>query len=562
MRGQFDTPPRGCKSCFNYVEEIERLTKVIQNLKTKVSYYEQAADNKAPPPRPNPYATFAAPSRVSLRPEKSPSFNRRNTTLHVYPPQTGTQEKKGDPSDWFAPDVLIAPPEYYSIENSGPSSDESESETDEEDEDDEDDMDTTPGDSALTSRASSRVSSRNGPSYDKSYLRDEGIDSSAQGSSVASSQVDDEEDSKVDDESEEQSVLDEDEFDFRNCFPYEDNLFALAKDFEIEERIGTGDDAIVYRATRRSNGEVVAIKFRDEWSRSGKHPKELRLLSAVQGHPITCDLVCWHSLPNSKCHAIVTKLCPNTDIEQNVFGDPIKIRQYTHDLMEVIKFLHERNVLYRDVKPDNVLWDEDNQCLSLIDFDVATFYDPSRLHRRLVGTDGYMAPEVLSISAEVERLEKLDCYRNRRNREELLSKLPVKGYGLEADVYSCGVLFGQLLYSYPQEDIMDDDMTERSGEGMSVRALKRLAKLEKLKSFVSEDSNEEDARERMTRDEYREFLALDLLVKMLRETPKHRISVKGSLEHGYFTDLRAFPDHELVSRVVPYDKRIDLEQSH
>ena len=125
------------------------------------------------------------------------------------------------PQDWFAPDVLIAPPEYYSIENSGPSSDESESETDEEDEDDEDDMDTTPGDSALTSRASSRVSSRNGPSYDKSYLRDEGIDSSAQGSSVASSQVDDEEDSKVDDESEEQSVLDEDEFDFRNCFPYE-----------------------------------------------------------------------------------------------------------------------------------------------------------------------------------------------------------------------------------------------------------------------------------------------------------------------------------------------------
>ena len=71
---------------------------MIQNLKTKVSYYEQAADNKAPPPRPNPYATFAAPSRVSLRPEKSPSFNRRNTTLHVYPPQTGTQEKKGDPS--------------------------------------------------------------------------------------------------------------------------------------------------------------------------------------------------------------------------------------------------------------------------------------------------------------------------------------------------------------------------------------------------------------------------------------------------------------------------------
>ena len=32
----------------------------------------------------------------------------------------------------------------------------------------------------------------------------------------------------------------------------------------------------------------------------------------------------------------------------------------------------------------------------LIDFDVSTFYDPVRKHRREVGTDGYMAPEVLN----------------------------------------------------------------------------------------------------------------------------------------------------------------------
>jgi len=380
------------------------------------------------------------------------------------------------------------------------------------------------------------------------------VESSANASSAASSQLDEEEDSKVDEESEDQSVLDEDEFDFRTHFPYEDNIFALSKDFEIHERIGTGDDAIVYRAIRRSDGEMVAIKFRDEWSRSGKHPKEMRLLSAVQGHPITCDLVCWHSLPDNKCHAIVTKLCPNTDIEQYVFDNPRKTRKYMHQLLEVIKFLHHRNVLYRDVKPDNVLWDEENDRLSLIDFDVATFFDPDRLHRRLVGTDGYMAPEVLTISAEVERLEKQDRFRNRKNREEMLRLLPVKGYGLEVDVYSCGVLFGSLLYCYPQEDVMDDDVTERSGEGMAVRALKRLAKLSK---FSRPDTVEKDAsKDRvMTEDEFKESLALDLLVKMLRENPLHRISVAGALEHGYFTDGRAF-GQTLVPQTVPYDEQL------
>lgn len=544
--GNFEAAPRGCQNCFDYLSEISRLTSIIQGLKAKVSYYEKASEAVLLP-KGNPYGTFntklpsldSTMASIQRKPEKSPSFNRRKTSLHVYPPTVTTTEKKGNPIDWYSPDVLIAPPDYYSLENSGPSSDESETE----EEEDDDTTDYGKDEGTEPRSQSSSVSSSSYARRNRSGATSEKTESTYDDDGMASSNKDNES---------EQSVLEDDEYDFRNCFPFEENLFALSRNFQIEDRIGTGDDAIVYKATERSTGELVAIKFRDEWNQRGKHPKELRLLSAVQGHPITCDLVCWHDLPGTKCHAIVTKLCPNTDIEQYVFGDPLKIRKYMHDLMEVIRFLHERNILYRDVKPDNVLWDEDNGRLKLIDFDVATFYDSKRLHRRLVGTDGYMAPEVLAVSSEVEELEKQERYRHRKNRDELLSKLSVKGYGLQADVYSCGVLFGQLIFSYPQEDIMDDDMTERSGEGMYRRARKRFAQLSKLKKYTELETSDSAERD-MTKDEYREYLALDLCIRMLEEDPDDRFSVMQSLKHEYFTDARAF--EALPKRLVPYNKK-------
>ena len=72
------------------------------------------------------------------------------------------------------------------------------------------------------------------------------------------------------------------------------------------------------------------------------------------------------------------------------------------------------------------MWDEETRRATLIDFDVATFYDPVDLHRRCVGTDGYMAPEVLSVSEEVERLESLDRYKHGRRRKEKLAEMSRK----------------------------------------------------------------------------------------------------------------------------------------
>ncbi|CAK9060930.1 unnamed protein product [Durusdinium trenchii] len=71
----------------------------------------------------------------------------------------------------------------------------------------------------------------------------------------------------------------------------------------------------------------------------------------------------------------------------------VQARFYTGSLILALQALHEKKIIYRDLKPENVLLDNYGY-IKLIDFGCAVRFDQGS-HRSLVGTPHYMAPEVI-----------------------------------------------------------------------------------------------------------------------------------------------------------------------
>ena len=62
-----------------------------------------------------------------------------------------------------------------------------------------------------------------------------------------------------------------------------------------------------------------------------------------------------------------------------------------------LEYLHEHHVIYRDIKPENIMLDKEGH-IRLIDFGlskVGVSENPEHFTRTLCGTNSYMAPEVI-----------------------------------------------------------------------------------------------------------------------------------------------------------------------
>ena len=180
---------------------------------------------------------------------------------------------------------------------------------------------------------------------------------------------------------------------------------------EQESLLGTGAFGEVYRG--KYKGRAVAIKLytAKENTKVEEGFKELRAESKVLQQLHHPSLVCMVGVTVHPTMSLVLEEAPEGSLqapllrEQRPFSR-IVVHRIAIQVASALRFLHSINIIFRDLKADNVLlWSLSPDHLincKVTDFNIAANADPVGA-RGLHGTKGFIAPEVAHVNHAKER---------------------------------------------------------------------------------------------------------------------------------------------------------------
>ncbi len=120
-------------------------------------------------------------------------------------------------------------------------------------------------------------------------------------------------------------------------------------------------------------------------------------LDRLGNHPHIPDLLAYFILDGKSY--LVQKFIDGQDLSDELLRkgafDEAKIRQLLGDLLPVLDYIHQENVIHRDVKPKNIIRQKSDQKLFLVDFGAVKFVRESGLFKTgtAIGSSGFAAPE-------------------------------------------------------------------------------------------------------------------------------------------------------------------------
>src|SRR5436305_321295 len=209
---------------------------------------------------------------------------------------------------------------------------------------------------------------------------------------------------------------------------------ATGNRYRVLHRLGGGGMAEVYVAEQVQLARRVVIKvLHPHLGRDAEVAERFRReaeAAAKLVHPHICAILDYGATQD-----VVFTVMPLLEggsladlIQKTRYVEPNRTAAIATQVAVALDYAHRRGVVHRDVKPDNVLFDEDGNAV-LTDFGIAT----ARFHGRLtasgraMGTPHYMSPE------------------------QAMGKL-VDG---RSDIYAVGVLLYEALVGYPPFDGAD-----------------------------------------------------------------------------------------------------------
>jgi calcium-dependent protein kinase len=208
--------------------------------------------------------------------------------------------------------------------------------------------------------------------------------------------------------------------------------------YEIIKKIGEGGYGKIYKVKNKESGDIRAMKqiLKSKIPDIEKFQNEIKILSMVD-HPNIVRL--FEVIEDDKYFNLFQELCTGGELLSKV-QKPLKekeIAKIFKQIMSAIAYCHEKGIVHRDMKLENILFstESEDSPIKIIDFGLSVLlgkkdvkenevtdlkkYGFKRMTTK-VGTIYYMSPEV------------------------------IKGnYDEKCDIWACGVILYTLLAGYP-----------------------------------------------------------------------------------------------------------------
>ncbi|KAJ8600544.1 hypothetical protein CTAYLR_007925 [Chrysophaeum taylorii] len=172
-------------------------------------------------------------------------------------------------------------------------------------------------------------------------------------------------------------------------------------EFELFRTLGVGSFGRVKLARHRATGTACALKILRKGlvvaTRQKANVKSERELLVALKHPMVAR--CFGTFADDERLYLVLELLRGGELDGRMNEtrlEPRDVAFYAANIVLALAYVHSKHVVYRDLKPDNLMVDATTGYLKLVDFGFAKTLAATEVTYTMCGTPEYIAPEVIA----------------------------------------------------------------------------------------------------------------------------------------------------------------------